>query len=82
MFRSLNMAETEWEPPPREEVIEKEQQIENIKSEEDGNAFLTELLQMASMNEDVKMSNISETSDMILKDLGRVRRIWAHLDQA
>ncbi|KZP27348.1 hypothetical protein FIBSPDRAFT_928183 [Athelia psychrophila] len=71
---SPKKAKTEWEAPPSEEVIKKEQQIENIKTDEDANAFLqqmTELLQMAAGNEGEEMSNISETLDMILKGCGQ-----------
>lgn len=59
----------------------KKQQIENIKPEEDTNAFLqqiTKLLQMTARNEGVEMSNVSNMLDMILKGSGRIRRIWAH----
>ncbi|KZP19653.1 hypothetical protein FIBSPDRAFT_955312 [Athelia psychrophila] len=80
-----NMAGAVWEPPQREGVIMKEQQIKNMKLEEDTNVFLqqmTELLQMAAKNEGVEMSNVLNMLDMILKGSGRIHCIWVHLDQA
>ncbi|KAF7970492.1 hypothetical protein HWV62_23801 [Athelia sp. TMB] len=71
---SPKKAKTEWEAPPCEEVIKKEQQIDNIKTDEDANAFLqqmTELLQMAAGNDGQEMTNITETLDMILKGCGQ-----------
>jgi hypothetical protein len=63
--------ESEWDGPPSDEVVKKEEQVENIKTEEDASAFLeqmAELIKMAAGNDQESLtSDISETLDMILK---------------
>ncbi|KAJ8072655.1 hypothetical protein PM082_016214 [Marasmius tenuissimus] len=64
---------TEWDGPPSEELIKKEEAVENIKTEEDASRFLEQMTQLIQMsnNEDGSgnslSQDISETLDMILK---------------
>ncbi|KAK1229093.1 hypothetical protein PQX77_007855 [Marasmius sp. AFHP31] len=62
----------EWDGPPSEELIKKEEAVESIKTEEDATMFLEQMTQLIQMsnNEDGGNSlsqDISETLDMILK---------------
>ncbi|KAK7032988.1 ARID domain-containing protein [Favolaschia claudopus] len=66
---------TEWEGPPSEAMKEREQQVANVKTEDDGAAFLeqmTELFKMAAGNDEQNTlhSNLSETLDSIFKGFG------------
>ncbi|KAJ7104308.1 hypothetical protein B0H15DRAFT_809422 [Mycena belliarum] len=65
----------EWEGPPNEAIKARAEQVENIKTEEDGAAFLeqmTELFKMAAGNDgqDSLTSDFSETLDTIFKGFG------------
>jgi hypothetical protein len=73
---SPKKVKTEWEGERSEELVKKEQEIENIKTEEDASAFLeqmTELIRLAAGNDgqEALTSDISETLDMILKGCGQ-----------
>jgi hypothetical protein len=73
---SPKKAKTEWEGERSEALIKKEEQIENIKTDEDASAFLeqmTELIRLAAGNDGQESltSDISETLDMILKGCGQ-----------
>jgi hypothetical protein len=62
---------TEWDGPPNEAIKEREQQVANVKTEEDGAAFLeqmTELFKMAAGNDG--QDDFSETLDTIFKGFG------------
>ncbi|KAJ7274552.1 hypothetical protein B0H12DRAFT_1228260 [Mycena haematopus] len=66
---------TDWDGPPNEVVREREQQVANVKTEEDGAAFLeqmTELFKLAAGNDgqDALTSDFSETLDTICKGFG------------
>jgi len=66
---------TEWEGPPSEVIKARAEQVENVKTEEDGAAFLeqmTELFKMAAGNDgqDTLTSDFSETLDTIFKGFG------------
>jgi hypothetical protein len=73
---SPKKAKTEWEGERSDALVKKEQQIENIKTEEDASAFLeqmTELIRLAAGNDGQESltSDISETLDIILKGCGQ-----------
>jgi hypothetical protein len=73
---SPKKAKTEWEGEASEALVKKEQEMENIKTEEDASAFLermTELIRLAAGNDGQESltSDISETLDMILKGCGQ-----------
>jgi hypothetical protein len=73
---SPKKVKTEWEGERSEALVKKEEQIENIKTDEDANAFLeqmTELIRLATGNDGQESltSDISETLDMILKGCGQ-----------
>jgi hypothetical protein len=73
---SPKKVKTEWEGEPSEALVKKEQEIENVKTEEDASAFLermTELIRLAAGNDGQESltSDISETLDMILKGCGQ-----------
>jgi len=73
---SPKKAKTELEGERGEALVKKEQQIENIKTDEDASAFLeqmTELIRLAAGNDGQESltSDISETLDMILKGCGQ-----------
>ncbi|KAJ6577233.1 hypothetical protein B0H19DRAFT_1019558 [Mycena capillaripes] len=65
----------EWDGPPNDALKARAEQVENVKTEEDGAAFLeqmTELLKMAAGNDgqDALTSDFSETLDTIFKGFG------------
>lgn len=73
---SPKKAKTEWEGERSEALVKKEEQIENIKTDDDANAFLeqmAELIRLAAGNDGQESltSDISETLDMILKGVGQ-----------
>lgn len=74
---SPKKAKTEWDSTPSEALAKKEEQIDNIKSDEDASVFLeqmTELIRLHASNDgqgDSLTSDISETLDMILKGCGQ-----------
>jgi hypothetical protein len=73
---SPKKTKTEWEGERSETLVKKEQQIENIKTDEDASVFLeqmTELIRIAAGNDGQESlaSDISETLDMILKGCGQ-----------
>lgn len=71
---SPKKVKTEWDGPPSDALVKKEQQIENIKSEEDASAFLeqmTELIRLAGEGQDSLNSDISETLDTILRGVAQ-----------
>ncbi|KAJ6607365.1 hypothetical protein B0H10DRAFT_2072011 [Mycena sp. CBHHK59/15] len=66
---------TEWEGPPNDALKTRAEAVENVKTEEDGVAFLeqmTELFKIAVGNDgqDTVTSDFSETLDTILKGFG------------
>ncbi|KAJ7158919.1 hypothetical protein C8R46DRAFT_404752 [Mycena filopes] len=65
---------TEWEGPPNPAITARAEQVENVKTEEDGAAFLeqmTELFKMAAGNDGQELtSDFSETLDTIFKGFG------------
>jgi hypothetical protein len=69
---------TEWESPPCEALREKNEAIDNTKTEEDASVFFeqmtAELIKIASNGEDQETlsSDISDTLEMILKGYGPV----------
>ncbi|KAJ7674180.1 hypothetical protein B0H17DRAFT_161762 [Mycena rosella] len=65
----------QWEGPPNDAIKARAEQVENVKTEEDGAAFLeqmTELFKMAAGNDgqDTLTSDFSETLDTIFKGFG------------
>ncbi|KAF9474671.1 hypothetical protein BDN70DRAFT_298907 [Pholiota conissans] len=68
---------TEWESPPTEEDLRKQERIDSIKSEEDASQYLleqmTELIKMTEGDAQNSLTaGISDTLDMILKGYGSV----------
>jgi hypothetical protein len=65
---------TDWEGPVSESLQKKNQEVENIKTEEDATQFLeqmTELIKMAGTEDQASLSSdISETLDQLLKGYG------------
>jgi hypothetical protein len=64
---------TEWEGPPSDALRMRAEQVENIKTEEDGAAFMeqmAELFKMANEGQDTLNSDFSETLDTIFKGFG------------
>ncbi|KIK62385.1 hypothetical protein GYMLUDRAFT_41817 [Collybiopsis luxurians FD-317 M1] len=65
---------TDWEGPVSESLQKKNQQVENIKTEEDATQFLeqmTELIKMAGTEDQASLSSdISDTLEQILRGYG------------
>ncbi|KAH7928271.1 hypothetical protein BV22DRAFT_1030924 [Leucogyrophana mollusca] len=65
---------TEWEGPPSDALVKKQQEIDDIKTEEDATAFLermTELIRMTATTDNEITNDIASTLDMILRGVAQ-----------